>query len=88
MKPLFTYRSIAAVGVWIIVLPFLGFPQSWKTFFLFVTGVALIYDSYARYRLAHDAVSTDHVTTPTYVEHTQTEHMPEQEHLVVSSDAQ
>ena len=26
------------IGLWLIVLPFLGFPGAWKTFFVMVSG--------------------------------------------------
>ena len=35
-------QSLLILGVWLMVLPFLGFPSSWKTSMLFLTGVALI----------------------------------------------
>ena len=27
------------IGLWLIVLPFLGFPGAWKTFFMVVSGL-------------------------------------------------
>ncbi len=35
-------QSLLILGIWLMVLPFLGFPSSWKTFMLFLTGVVLI----------------------------------------------
>ncbi|MCR4334677.1 MAG: hypothetical protein NUV47_03035 [Patescibacteria group bacterium] len=35
-------QSLLILGIWVIILPFLGFPSSWKTFLFFITGVTLI----------------------------------------------
>lgn len=47
-------RAILISGIWVAILPFLGFPSSWKTFFFFVTGAGLVYIAYKmnRERLA------------------------------------
>ncbi len=39
-------RVILISGIWVAILPFLGFPNSWKTFFFFVTGAGLVYIAY------------------------------------------
>ncbi len=39
-------RAILISGIWVAILPFLGFPGSWKTFFFFVTGANLAYIAY------------------------------------------
>ncbi len=38
------------LGVWTAVLPYLGFPSSWKNVLFTLTGLALIYLSYAMYQ--------------------------------------
>jgi hypothetical protein len=35
--------TIIVLGVWVIVVPYLGFPTSWKTVIFFVTGVLVVY---------------------------------------------
>ena len=36
-------ESVAiALGFWVIILPFLGFPESWRVAFLVLTGLGLI----------------------------------------------
>ena len=35
-------QSLLILGIWLMVLPFLGFPSSWKTSMLFLTGVSII----------------------------------------------
>lgn len=34
--------TVILVGVWIIILPYLGIHSSWKTFLLVITGLGLI----------------------------------------------
>ncbi|MEJ0002212.1 MAG: hypothetical protein WDN09_03510 [bacterium] len=43
-------RILLAFGVWIAVLPYLGFPIAWKNIFFVVTGVGLAYFGYVLYR--------------------------------------
>jgi hypothetical protein len=40
------------LGIWVAVLPFLGFPYSWKDVLTTVTGLAIAYVSYFSYRAA------------------------------------
>ena len=50
-------KTIFIIGLWIIVLPFLGFPGSWKTVMLVLTGVALIYLGYLFYMEAKERLA-------------------------------
>ena len=43
-------RILLFLGVWVAILPFLGFPYSWKDFLFFITGLVLIYLSYLLYK--------------------------------------
>jgi hypothetical protein len=36
-------KILIGCGVWMLVLPFTGFPRSWKTALTFVTGVLVAY---------------------------------------------
>ena len=38
------------LGIWVAVLPFLGFPSSWKDFLFTLTGLGLICFSYMLYK--------------------------------------
>lgn len=42
-------KTLFIIGLWIIVLPFLGFPGTWKTVILILTGLSLIYLGYLFY---------------------------------------
>ena len=43
-------RIFLVLGVWIAILPYLGFPYSWKSVLYTLTGLAIIYLSYAMYQ--------------------------------------
>lgn len=36
-------KAVIISGIWIVVLPYTGFPSSWKTVLLIITGLVLIY---------------------------------------------
>jgi hypothetical protein len=42
-------KTLFIIGLWVIVLPFLGFPSSWKKVLFVLTGIALIYLGYLFY---------------------------------------
>ena len=39
-------RILLILGVWMAILPFLGFPYSWKDIFTTLTGLGLLYLGY------------------------------------------
>jgi hypothetical protein len=43
-------RALLGVGVWVAVLPYLGFPASWKSVLFTLSGFSLIYLSFLLYR--------------------------------------
>lgn len=43
-------RILLTLGVFMTILPYLGFPYSWKDVIFSVSGLALIYFSYTLYR--------------------------------------
>ncbi|MEI8130063.1 MAG: hypothetical protein WCG55_00995 [bacterium] len=36
-------KVLLILGVWLIILPFLGFPDLWKTILISATGVVVVY---------------------------------------------
>jgi len=38
------------LGVWVTVLPYLGFPYSWKDILMNFTGIGLVYLSFRLYK--------------------------------------
>ncbi|MFZ2150314.1 MAG: hypothetical protein WAV15_04105 [Minisyncoccia bacterium] len=43
-------RIFLILGVWVAILPYLGFPYSWKDILFTITGIALICLSYVLYK--------------------------------------
>src|SRR3989344_2626179 len=43
-------RMLLFLGVWVAVLPYLGFPYPWKNVLFVITGAGLIYFSYVLYQ--------------------------------------
>lgn len=39
-------KTIIALGLWIAIVPFLGFPGAWKTFFITTSGLAIVFISF------------------------------------------
>lgn len=42
-------RMLLIIGIWDIVLPFLGFPSTWRKILWVVTGILIIYLAYLFY---------------------------------------
>lgn len=42
-------KTLFIVGIWVMVLPFLGFPNFWRQILLFITGLSLTYLAYLFY---------------------------------------
>jgi uncharacterized membrane protein len=43
-------RILLILGIWVAVLPYLGFPQSWKNVLFPLSGLGLVGVSYMFYR--------------------------------------
>jgi hypothetical protein len=43
-------RKLLFLGIWVAVLPYLGFPSGWRSILLTLTGLGIIYFSYVVYR--------------------------------------
>ncbi|OGI61159.1 hypothetical protein A2814_01605 [Candidatus Nomurabacteria bacterium RIFCSPHIGHO2_01_FULL_38_19] len=43
-------RIFLFLGIWVAVLPYLGFPSSWKSILFTVSGMTLVYYSYGLYK--------------------------------------
>jgi cbb3-type cytochrome oxidase subunit 3 len=42
-------KTLLIIGIWIMVLPFLGFTHSWRTILFLISGLAVIYLAYLFY---------------------------------------
>jgi hypothetical protein len=48
--PMSKARMLLILGLWIAILPYLGFPYLWKSILFTISGLGLIYMSYAFYK--------------------------------------
>jgi len=39
-------RTLLVLGIWVAVLPFLGFPNTWRSVLFVITGIMLVYLAY------------------------------------------
>jgi hypothetical protein len=42
-------KTLFIIGLWVMILPFLGFPNSWRKVLFFITGLAMMYLAYLFY---------------------------------------
>ncbi len=61
-------RTLFIIGLWVIVLPFSGFPSLWKTFLFGMTGIALVYLSYLFYLQVKKSIPKDQNHSKTFVD--------------------
>lgn len=63
---------VAVVGLLVAVMPFLGFPGTWKSYFFIVAGLFLIFLAFLNHRerkaLYRELGKEDHTGQPSYVE--------------------
>ncbi|MFZ1019890.1 MAG: hypothetical protein WAN61_02785 [Minisyncoccia bacterium] len=43
-------KILLSLGIWVAILPYLGFPDSWKNILFTLTGLGLIFLSYLLYQ--------------------------------------
>ncbi len=58
-------RTLFIIGLWVIILPFLGFPNNWRQIFFVITGFILIFLYYSFYKQAktYQLKNDDHSKT-------------------------
>jgi hypothetical protein len=42
-------KTLFIIGIWIIILPYLGFPEAWRKVLFLLTGIATMYLAYLFY---------------------------------------
>lgn len=50
IQPMRKAYTLLILGIWVAVLPYLGFPYSWKDILMTLSGLGLIYVSYTLYK--------------------------------------
>jgi uncharacterized membrane protein len=63
-------KIILIAGIWLVVMPYTGFPSSWKTVFMIVTGLVLVYVGIAllKKKKQQDRSANAEVKTGTFTE--------------------
>ncbi len=61
-------RTLFILGVWVAILPFLGFPNSWRQVLYIITGFALLYLAYLFYIQAKARIPKDPATSRAFVD--------------------
>jgi len=42
-------KTLFVIGLWVVILPFLGFPNNWRKILFLITGLAIMYLAYLFY---------------------------------------
>ncbi len=63
-------KIILIAGIWLVVMPYTGFPSSWKTVFMIITGLVLVYVGIAllKKKKQQDRSANAEVKTGTFTE--------------------
>jgi uncharacterized membrane protein YuzA (DUF378 family) len=61
-------RTLLILGVWVVVLAFLGFPDSWHKLLFVITGLALVYLAYLFYKQARSRLPKEDNHMHSYVD--------------------
>lgn len=61
-------RTLLILGIWVAVLPFLGFPQSWRKILFLITGFLMIYLAYLFYLEAKERISKNNNHLKTFID--------------------
>ncbi|MEK7106515.1 MAG: hypothetical protein AAB895_04145 [Patescibacteria group bacterium] len=61
-------RTLFILGLWIALLSFSGFPESWREFFFVLTGLAVMYIAYLFYMQAKKNMPSDESHSKTFVD--------------------
>ena len=61
-------KTLLIIGIWVSILPFLGFPDTWRKIFFIITGFAIIYLSYLYYEQVKAAISRDDNASKTFID--------------------
>ncbi len=52
-------KTLFIIGLWVVSLPFLGFPNNWRKVLFFITGFAIMYLAYLFYLEVKDRLAKD-----------------------------
>lgn len=61
-------KTLFIIGIWVMILPFLGFPNNWRKAFFLITGLAIMYLAYLFYLEVRNRLSKDENHSKTFVD--------------------
>ncbi|MCE9517644.1 hypothetical protein K8Q96_01420 [Candidatus Nomurabacteria bacterium] len=61
-------RTLFILGLWVAVLPFLGFPNMWRKIFFVITGLALVFLAYLFYSQTKKRILKDDRESKAFVD--------------------
>jgi hypothetical protein len=61
-------KTLFIIGIWIVILPFLGFPDTWRKILFIITGFMLIYLAYIYYEEVKDRIAKNDNRSKTFVD--------------------
>jgi hypothetical protein len=61
-------KTLFIIGLWVIILPFLGFPTNWRKALFVITGVAIVYLAYLFYLEVKARLAKDINNSKTFVD--------------------
>lgn len=65
-------RTLFIVGIWVAILPYLGFPESWRKVLFLITGICLVYLSYLFYKSLKARMNKDDDSVKSFVDNINT----------------
>lgn len=61
-------KTLLIIGLWVIILQFLGIPNNWRKIVLVITGIAIMYLAYLFYLEVKARLSKDTIHSKTFVD--------------------
>ncbi|MFA6386222.1 MAG: hypothetical protein WCW04_00415 [Candidatus Paceibacterota bacterium] len=61
-------RKLFLIGIWVAILPFLGFFESWRKILFVLTGIGIIYLAYLFYNEAKARNSKDENVIKSFID--------------------
>lgn len=61
-------RTLFIMGIWVAVLPYLGFYESWRKVLFIITGLGLVYLAYLFYTEARTRLGKDENRVKSFID--------------------
>lgn len=61
-------KTLLIIGIWVAILPFLGFPDTLRKILFVISGLMLIYLAFLYYQQVKDRISKNENISKTFVD--------------------